>query len=394
MALAVWFSMSAVVPSLRQEWGIDTTAAVWLTGTVQIGFVVGALGSTLLNLADRFRPHRLLGTSAAAAAACTLALAVAVDGMTGAIPLRFLTGVFLAGVYPVGMKLMASWAEPAGRAHALGLLVGALTLGSTLPQLIAGFGSPPWQLVLLVASGLGFAGAALAFGLVRPGPRLATSQGALQPRYALRMLAQRGPLLANLGYFGHMWELYALWTWMPTFLLASPAASNLPVTVGVLAFLTMGGAGALGCIIGGRAADRFGRSRTAVAVLTISGLCCVASPWITTAPAAAVIIVCAIWGASVIADSGIFSTALSETADPRYVGTALTAQTAVGFALTVVSIQVVPIVAQAVGWRWAFLVLAVGPLVGATAMWLFGKVEQERREETAPHAVPRAGDEF
>lgn len=368
LGLAVWFSVSAVVPSLRQEWGISAAAATWLTSSVQLGFVAGALGAAALNLADRIRPHVLLAASATAAAACTLLLAVVVDGMAGAIPLRFLTGVCLAGVYPIGMKLMASRVPSSGRGLALGVLIGALTLGSILPQLISGLGRLPWPTVLMVASALGFLGAIVALSVVRPGPHVATSTATPNPRYALTMFVERGPRLANIGYFGHMWEVYALWTWIPTFLLASPAARTLPASVGIVVFMTMGVLGFVGCLLGGWGADRFGRSGAAVVALVVSGACCLLSPLAFAAGPAVLVTFCAIWGASAIADSGVFSTSLSEAADPRYVGTALTAQTAVGFALTVLSIQLVPLLADAVGWRFAFLLLIPGPVVGAVAM--------------------------
>ena len=370
--LAVWFSVSAVVPGLRQDWGISAAAAVWLTGSVQLGFVAGAVGSTALNLADRVRPHLLLALSAAAAAGCTVLLAVFADGMTSAIPLRFLTGLFLAGVYPVGMKLMASWSDRAGRGRALGILIAALTMGSALPHLIGGLGELPWRDVLLAASAVGAVGATVALTFVRPGPHLAASAPAPNPRYAWRMFAERGPRLANLGYFGHMWELYALWTWIPTFLLATDAADALPASTGLVVFATIGIAGAAGCLLGGWGADRFGRSPAAVAALVVSGACCLLSPLAFDAGPGPLVAFCVVWGASVIADSGVFSTSLSEVADPRYVGTALTAQTAIGFALTVVSIQLVPLLADVVGWRFAFLLLAPGPVVGALAMRAFG----------------------
>lgn len=370
--LAVWFSVSAVVPTLRQEWGISAAAAVWLTGSVQIGFVAGAVGSSLLNLADRVRPQLLLAVSAALAAGWTLLLAGVVDGMAAAIPLRFLTGMCLAGVYPIGMKLMASWAPSRGRGLAMGLLIAALTLGSTLPHLIGGFGALPWRAVLVAAAGTGLLGALVAVVLVRPGPHLGASAAVHNPRYALAMFAERGPRLANLGYFGHMWELYALWTWIPTFLLASDAGRDLPASTGITVFVTIGVAGALGCLLGGWGADRFGRSPAAVAALVTSGACCALSPLAFGAGPAVLVVFCVVWGASVIADSGVFSTSLSEAADPRFIGTALTAQTAIGFALTVVSIQLVPLLAAAVSWRFAFLLLAPGPIIGAIAMSRLG----------------------
>lgn len=374
----MWFSVSAVVPGLRAEWGIGTSAAVWLTASVQIGFVIGAVASAVTNLADRVRPHLLLACSAAAAAACTVGFALTVDGLAAAIPLRLLTGVFLAGVYPVGMKLMVSWTPSSARGLSLGLLIGALTLGSNLPQLISGLATLPWRSVLLVASALGVLGAVVAATLVRPGPLASGRAATPNPRYALRMFTERAPRLANLGYFGHMWELYALWTWLPTFLLATPAAATLPLPVGVLVFATMGLTGVLGCLLGGWGADRFGRAPAAVAALVVSGACCAVSPLLFRAAPAVVVLVCLIWGASVIADSGVFSTALSETADPRFVGTALTAQTAIGFSLTVISIQLTPLVADAVGWQWAFLALLPGPVLGALAMSRFAAASEPR----------------
>ncbi|MER6115898.1 MFS transporter [Streptomyces sp. NPDC001743] len=373
LGLAVWFSMSAVVPSLRADWGLTAGGAVWLTASVQIGFVVGAVASATLNLADRIPSQRLLAASAAAAAVCTVVLALIADQLALAIPLRFMTGMFLAGVYPTGMKLMVSWSGSAGRARTMGVLIAALTLGSALPHLIAGVGSLRWRDVLLAAAAAGFAGSALALLLVRPGPYAAKSAPARNPRYALTMFTERGPRLANLGYFGHMWELYALWTWIPSFLLATPAAKSLPGSVEITVFLTMGLGGAAGCLLGGWGADRFGRPPAAMTALLLSGLCCLVSPFFFHASALLLFAFCTLWGAAVIADSGVFSTSLSEVADHRYIGTALTAQTAIGFALTVITIQLTPLLAEAVGWRHAFLLLAPGPLAGALAMRAFGR---------------------
>ncbi|QIX26474.1 MFS transporter [Nocardioides sp. JQ2195] len=368
LGLAVWFSMSAVVPSVQADWGISSAQAVWLTGTVQLGFVTGALASTVLNLADRCPPHILMAASAALAAGCTFALAALADGLLLALALRFLTGVFLAGVYPVGIKLMASWAPTANRGLAMGLLIGALTIGSTLPHLVGGLVTLPWREVLQVTAAIGLAGAVVALLVVRAGPHLSTGAVALHPRYALAMFAEAGPRRVNLGYFGHMWELYALWTWVSVFVLHSHASAELGTRRAILVFVTMGLFGLAGCLIGGWAADRYGRSAAAVTALSISGACCLLSPLAFLAPLPVLAIFFATWGAAVIADSGVFSTALSEVADQRFVGTALSAQTAIGFALTVASIQLVPLLAGAVGWQYAFLVLALGPAIGAPAM--------------------------
>lgn len=375
LSLSVWFSASAVAPALRVEWSVTAGSAVWLTAAVQLGFVVGAVTSTAFNLADRIRPHLLMGCCGFAAAACTGLFAAVADNLTSGIALRFATGIFLAGVYPVGMKLMASWAEPARRGRAFGVLIGALTLGSGLPHLISGLGALPWRSVMTTAAIIGALGAALALAAARLGPHLQTGAVRPNPRYALTMFTQRGPRLVNLGYFGHMWELYALWTWLPSFLLAGRAArtGDTGGSVELLAFVGIGVAGVAGCLVGGWVADRFSRPTAAVGALMVSGLCCLLSPVFFTAAPAVVTVLITIWGAGVIADSGVFSTSLSEVADRRYVGTALTAQTAIGFTLTVVTIQLVPLLADAVGWRWAFLLLVPGPVVGAAAMRTFGR---------------------
>ncbi|GAB3837894.1 hypothetical protein GCM10029963_03350 [Micromonospora andamanensis] len=293
LSLAVWFSASAVVPALRESWQISATASVWLTASVQLGFVAGAITSTVLNLADRMRPHLLTAGSATLAAACTGIFALTVDGLAAAIPLRFLTGVFLAGVYPVGMKLTGSWAPPARRGLAFGVMIGALTLGSALPHLIGGLGDLPWRGVMGTAAGCALLGAVVAVALVREGPQFAPGTSPRPyPRYALAMFRQRAPRLVNLGYFGHMWELYALWTWLPSFLIAGTAArtGRDDASVSLLAFLAIGIAGVAGCLVGGWAADRFGRPRAAVTALVVSGACCLASPLFFTAPPGAVVL--------------------------------------------------------------------------------------------------------
>jgi MFS family permease len=393
LGLSVWFSATAVVPSLRFQWGIGPTAAVWLTASVQIGFVVGAVTSAVFNLADRTKPQYLLTASALCAATCTAALAFFVNSLAEAIPLRFLCGMFLAGVYPVGMKLMASWSQSADRGRSFGVLLGALTLGSALPHLITGLGPLPWRTVVLAAAALTAAAAVVALAIVRPGPHLDIRAITPNPRYAIAVFAERGPRLASLGYFGHMWELYALWTWLSMFVVAGrrKAGDAAPSSTEFIVFVAIGVAGTIGCLLGGWASDRFGRSRAAVAALVTSGACCMASPIFFAAPTVVLVVFLLVWGAAVIADSGVFSTSLSETADARFVGTALTAQTAIGFLLTVVTIQFVPIVADLVGWQCAFLLLAPGPLIGAVAMSALGARQHHPRPEEESHGQQLLG---
>jgi MFS family permease len=368
LVLSVWFSTAAVVPSLAADWGISSGAASWLTTAVQVGFVVGAVASALLNLADRVSMRSLMAGSALLAALTTALLPLLADGLAVAIPLRFLTGVALAGVYPVGVKLVASWFAGA-RGLAMGLLLAALTVGSALPHLVTAFAVLPWRTVLLVTAGMALTGAAVAL-LVEDGP--ATSRSApLHPRYVLTMFADRTQRDVNLGYFGHMWELYAFWTWLASFVSAALLASNGhgsgQTALGIATFAAAGLAGAAGCALAGL----FTLTRDPIALarlsLAVSAACCALSPLVFGAPAPLMLAVVAVWGFFVIADSPMFSTALSEAADRRYVGTALTAQLAIGFLITAVAIRLVPVVAGALGWRWAFFLLFPGPLLGFAA---------------------------
>lgn len=364
LGLTVWFSASAVLPALRDEWSLGVASGVWLTLSVQLGFVLGAVVSAVLTLADRIRPERLLAGSAAAAAACTALLAAVADGPGPAVALRLLTGVFLAGVYPVGMKLMTSWSGPQRRARDLGMLVGALTLGSAVPHLLSGMPGLPWRAVLAGAALAGCAAAVLAWTAVRPGPAL-TPVPPPDPRYAARMLREPGPRLVLLGYLGHMWELYALWTWLDTAVSGGrPGPAD-----HLLVFLAAGVGGAAGCVLGGRAADRYGRVPVIATALALSGACCLLSPLLLTAPPGVVALFCVVWGVAAVADSAVLTTAALEVADPRYPGTALTVQTALGFLVTVAGIATVPVVADVVGWRAALFVLGAGPALALPAVW-------------------------
>jgi MFS family permease len=364
LVLALWFSASTVAPALRADFTLTGTQSAWLTATVQVGFAIGAVGSALANLADRIRPNVLIALSAVLGAAATAALALAANDAFMVLALRLLTGVCLAGVYPPGMKIVVSWL-PNARGLPLGLVVGALSVGSAAPQLINGLTTLPWRGVLLAAAVSALAGAALSLAFMRSGPAMRPTR-VPDPRYVLAMFADRRQRLVNLGYFGHMWELYALWSWLPTYLAASHAVRG-RAHVGVAVFLIAGGCGLVGCLAAGYWADRHGRAYVAMLAMLFSattGLLSVAVfdvPWLF-------LIVLAVWGATVIADSAQFSAALTEVADQRYVGTALTAQTAIGFLISVVTIQALPVLADLVGWRLAVPLLAVGPLFGAAAM--------------------------
>lgn len=370
LGMSVWFSASAVVPALRQDWGISSQQGGLLTAVVQLGFVAGALLSAACNLPDIVPQPRLIAVSAAFGAAATAAFALWSHGLATALPLRFATGFALAGVYPVGMRLMASWFERA-RGWALGVLVGALTLGSALPQLVNGLTSLPWRGVLLAASALALVAAVLALVILRAGPHVRPAPP-FAPGYIIRMFRDRRQRLVNIGYLGHMWELYAAWTWLPAFLAASLAASGAAspsrTAVGVTLFCAIGVAGCCGCLLAGRLADRHGRAGVAMGALLISGSCCLLAGMAFGSSPVVLVPLLVLWGGAIIADSAQFSAALTEFADPRYVGTALTAQTALGFLLTVLTIQALPVSVDAIGWRASIALLALGPVVGIIAM--------------------------
>jgi MFS family permease len=360
LAMTTWFSASAVVPQLRADWGLGDTAAAWLTIAVQLGFVAGALVSSVFNVADVV-PPRLAVLAGAVGAAAANALLGAVSSAGAAIPLRFATGFFLAGVYPPALKLMATWFRR-GRGTALGILVGALTLGSAMPHLVNGLGGLDWQTVVYVTSALTLAGGLLALA-VPDGP-YPFPPATFDPHQARRVFANRGVRLASLGYFGHMWELFAMWAWFVVFYATTvdPGAEAAYATFAVIA------AGALGCWVGGVLGDRIGRAETTAGMMAVSGTCALLIGLLIDAPAWAVLLFGLVWGFTVVGDSAQFSTLVTEHADQAYVGTALTMQLAVGFTLTVATIWLMPYFAGAVGWRWAFAFLAPGPALGVLAM--------------------------
>jgi MFS family permease len=368
LSLTTWFSATAITPELKAAWHLSGAIQAWLTNGVQIGFVAGALVSSLVNLPDVVRLNRLMAVSALLAAAANACLLLQ-PGPIGLVAARILTGVALAGVYPPALKLVSTWFIR-GRGLALGAVIGALTVGSSLPHLFrAVAGSLDWQAVVLASSIATLVGAGLFWFLASEGPH-PFGKAIFDPRQIGAIFGDRPLLLVNIGYLGHMWELYAMWAWLLTYVRAALEVQGQPspAFASLLTFCAIA-AGVAGCLLGGVLSDRFGRSLTTAGMMIVSGLCALAIGFVFDGPLWLFVLIAIVWGISVVGDSAQFSAAVTELGDRRFVGTALSVQLGLGFALTVLVIGLIPRVAGLLGgWRWAFLLLVPGPLIGAAAM--------------------------
>lgn len=368
-ALSLWFSASAIVPELKMVWNLNSIMEAWVTASVQIGFIVGTLFSAYFSIPDRYNSRNIFSISALLGSIFNLTL-IFIDQAFLGIVLRFFTGVALAGVYPTAVKLISQWFSNK-RGIAIGILIGALSLGSALPHFVVMFfSSVNWKIVIIVSSILTLIAAIIMNWILVDAPTTA-KRNPVSFRLIKKVVKNKPVMLANYGYFGHMWELYAMWTWLPFFLTASFMKNSPqidPFFSALVSFLSIGVAGAVGCIVGGYVSDKIGRSNLTIIAMAVSAVSSILigftfglSIWIT-------LVISLIWGVSVIADSAQFSAAVTEFSESEYVGTAVTFQMSVGFLITIFSINLIPFLQEHIGWEWVFAVLSIGPILGIISM--------------------------
>lgn len=367
-ALGLWFSASAIVPALRVQEGLDPVTASMFSSAVQLGFVAGTLISAVFVLADRIDPRRFFALSAVIAAAANAAILLFEPSSAMVILCRFVTGMCMAGIYPVGMKIATTWAE-GNMGFLVGTLVGALTLGSAAPHLFNALAGVDWRVTILAASASAFvaAGIVLFVGL---GPNIGKTPP-FKPGQALAAFRDRPLRYANLGYLGHMWELYAMWSWIGVFLFASfrhSMAEDAALLNASLATFAVVGIGAFGCILGGLWADRAGRTVVTMISMAISGSCALGVGFFYGGDPFWLVALCLIWGVFIVSDSAQFSASIAELSPKELVGTMLTVQTGTGFLLTLITIHFIPTLVDWFGWQSAFAFLAIGPFAGVVAM--------------------------
>ncbi len=359
---SLWFAGNAVIGELQLALGLPDAALGWITSAVQLGFIAGTLGFAFFAVSDLASPRLVFLLCALAGAAANAASYALAQGLGSLLVLRFATGFFLAGIYPVGMKIAAGWyRDDLGKA--LGFLVGALVLGTAFPHLLKGLGAAlPAQQVMLGVSALALAGGAAMFALVPDGPYLL--RGArFDPRALAAVFGTSRFRASAFGYFGHMWELYAFWAFVPLVIAAHGAQLAVPLwTFAVIAV------GALGCVAGGLASLRAGSARVAFGQLCASGICCLLSPLVFHAPTALFLAFLLFWGIVVAGDSPQFSALNAAYAPRELVGSALTIANCIGFAITIGSIELLNAAAGSLGPQWLFVLLAPGPVFGLAAM--------------------------
>jgi len=364
---SLWFAGNAILPDLQRYLQLDTHAISYITTAVQLGFITGTLFFAVWSIADRFSPSNVFFASTCMAALANIMLVWFADGIPAVLLLRFATGFFLAGIYPVGMKIAADWYEK-GLGKALGYLVGALVLGTAFPHLLKGGQLQlPWEKVLLYTSLFAFAGGLLVKLFIPDGPYRKPGSG-FHPRALIHIFHSKEFRAAAFGYFGHMWELYTFWAFLPVLLQLYNEAHGLSLGVSMMAFIIIA-LGAVSCVMGGYWSQRIGSARVAWWALFCSGICCVLSLFMVQSPLFVFMTFVMIWSLSVIADSPQFSALVAQTAPPHHKGTALTFITCIGFSITIVSMFTFDYLLHLTGFSdKTFVMMVIGPLFGLIAL--------------------------
>ena len=371
---SLWFASNAVMGDLQRQWQLPPSALGTMTSAVQFGFIAGTLCFAWFAWADRFSPRLLFLVSALFGAAANLLVWLAASGLPSLLLCRFFTGFFLAGIYPVGMKITVAWYRQ-GVGRAIGYLVGALVLGTAFPHLLRALGqSLPWSAVIVASSAVAAAGGVLLYLLVPDGPHLPPGRR-LQPGALRAVIRSPDFRRASFAYFGHQWELYALWTFVPALLAAYAQSRGLAgFPVSLWSFFIIG-AGAAGCILGGIVSRLVGSLAVAFAQLAVSGLCCLLVPWAFRLPPGLFLPFLLVWGIAVVGDSPQYSALSARTAPPEQVGSALTLMNCVGFAVTIGSIQLLAHLMGRLPLPYLLPLLAFGPLFGLRQLWCLGRGE-------------------
>jgi MFS family permease len=363
---SLWFAGNAVLGDLQRKWALGDAALSYMTSSVQLGFIMGTLLFAFFTISDRFSPRKVFFICSLLGAIANLGIYLA-NSLVLLLILRFSTGFFLAGIYPVGMKIAAGWYRK-GLGQALGYLVGALVVGTAFPHLLKSTGqSFPWEYIILSISAISALGGILMLLLVPGGP-YAVKGTKFNSKAIAIIFRSRDLRSASFGYFGHMWELYTLWAFFPVLISAYAEASHQQLNVSFWTFIVIA-MGCIGCIAGGHLSLKIGSPSVAFYQLLVSGICCLLSPIVYHAPPGIFLGFLIIWGIMVVGDSPQFSALTAQTAPREFVGSALTIVTSIGFFITILSIQITNFLINFLGPEYIFLILLPGPIFGLFSLW-------------------------